>query len=181
MNMNIHFHQNEYFPRIIYDIFDGKAESEYPDSLVHTLGKDIVEHEEPPFGIEEYVSPVFLEGEGDIEILSLNTPEADFSLLAKEDSLVQFPQIYYDGYEGTLVGKDGERVLAPISSVDGFLALEIPEGEWTLELRYPGPLSRRILEPVAWASLGVLLIGTPVLSYFEAKRKGAPEGSPEEE
>ena len=37
-----HFgHQNEYFPRIIYDIFDGKAESEYPDSLVHTLGKDI--------------------------------------------------------------------------------------------------------------------------------------------
>ena len=177
-----HFgHQNEYFPRIIYDIFDGKAESDYPDSLVHTLGKDIVEHEEPPFGIEEYVSPVFLEGDGDIEILSLNTPEADFSLIARSGSLVQFPQIYYDGYEGTLLGKDGERVSAAVSSVDGFLALEVPEGEWTLELRYPGPLARRILEPFAWCSLALLLLGTPLWTCFESKKKGAPEGSPQEE
>ena len=176
-----HFgHQNEYFPQIIYDIVEGREESEYPASLVHTLGRDIVREEEPPFGIEEYVSPVFLEGEGEIAILSLSTPEADFSLLVREDSLVQFPQIYYDGYEGTLVGKDGERLSASVLSVDGFLALEVPEGEWTLELRYPGPLSRRILEPFAWVSLAILLVGTPAASYLENKKKGAPEGSPQD-
>lgn len=150
--------QNEYFPQIIWDIYEGDVSPSYPNSLAKTVGTSLVQGRPVKNGIEEYVTPVFLEGEGTVEIYYLNTPDASFNANCLSDSLVHFPQTYYDGYQAMAVYEDGLSESLPVRGVDGFLAVEMPEGDYKLEITYPGPTMRRVgryLAPVG----GLMLAG----------------------
>ncbi len=163
-------HQNEYMPQILWQIVEGGIEPSYPNSFALTIGRDIVYNRDVPYGLEEYIPPIFLEGKGEIIVENIRTPEATFSLLIEENSLIQIPQIYYEGYEAIFI-QEGKRTSLDVLNVDGFVAISLPvTGEGILELTYPGPLLRQIGRPISWTSfaLSSLLLG---YGLYEEKKK----------
>ncbi len=165
-------HQNEYFPQIIYEIVYGNEESTYANSLVYSVGRDIVYQRDVPFGIEEYPSPAFLEGKGEGEITYLKTPEVTFHFVLEEDSLVQLPQIYYDGYEAVWE-ENGKETHLEVENVDGFIAISIPKGEGELKITYPGPLLRQIGRPISWTCFALTWVILGYGLYDEHKKTHA--------
>ncbi len=144
---------NEYLPKIIVDIANGDAESEYgEESLVYVAAEIIVEKKGGlPFGLGDYISPVFLTGYGEAVATMVKTPEADFEIRT-DGGILQIPHIYYRGYIATAVYGDGLRENLGTFSADGLVAIELPEGEYRLEVRYPGPLEKRVLFPFSVVS-----------------------------
>ena len=136
--------QNEYMPQIIYDIYYGDAELSYPDSQAKAIGTLMIGRRKVLFGEDSYLAYLgMLDGDFEVKgIENLNTPDVDISISAASESLLQIPQFYYEGYKATAVYEDGEKVSCEISNVDGLVAISLPEGDYTLEIRYPGPALR---------------------------------------
>ncbi len=169
-NMRTYGWQNEYLPLELLDIGSGKTEPSYGNSLAVDIGAALARAEPVPQGIEEYPAPVFLEGKGEANITYLNTPEVAFELASVEgDSLLQLPQFYYDGYRATAVYEDGTRIDCPIENVDGLVAISLPEGDFDLEITYPGPALKVIGRYLALAG-GFLLLGLMAFSIFDTRR-----------
>ena len=154
-------YQNEYAPAAPFEIFEGEREASYPNSLAKEVASNLVYNRAIPYGIDEYIQPVFLEGSGTASIVELNTPEVTFDVACTEGALLQLPQFYYDGYAATATFADGTSVSCEVVDVDGLVAARLPEGEFELSFSYLGPLLRRIGYPlmaigaVALASLGI--------------------------
>ena len=154
-------YQNEYAPAAPFEIFYGEQEASYPNSLAREVASNLLYQRDIPYGIEEYIQPVFLEGSGTASIAELNIPEVAFDVTCSEDALLQIPQFYYDGYAATATFADGTSVSCEVVDVDGLVAARLPEGEFELSFSYLGPLLRRIGYPLmaigaaALASLGI--------------------------
>ncbi len=151
--------QNEYLPQIIYDIYQGNVEASYENSLAVDVGRIVVNKRTMLYDIEEYITPVYLEGSGEVTITYLNTPDVNFDIICYEDGLLQIPQFYYDGYNAIARFDDGTTQKLEISNVDGLVAISVIEGEYTLEITYPGST----LKNVGWGVLCVSIVG--VISF----------------
>lgn len=165
--------QNEYMPQIIYDIYYGEAELSYPDSQAKAIADLMIRYKRVIFGEKNYLSHLgLLEGEFKVEgIENLNTPDVDISISASSESLLQIPQFYYEGYKATAVYEGGEKVSCEISNVDGLVAISLPEGDYTLEIRYPGPTLRIAgFYILGFSIAGVIAMGLSGI-YLEKKRK----------
>ncbi|MDO5330806.1 MAG: hypothetical protein Q4F15_05240 [Bacillota bacterium] len=136
---------NEYLPQELIEYH----EPTYENSLYSAVRSYFVYKKEMPLGIEDYITPVYLEGEGSVEISYLNTPEVGFRVsvsAVNEDgyALIQIPQIYYDGYKAEATYEDRSTESFEIANVDGLVAAYIKEGDYTLYFSYPGPTSQRV-------------------------------------
>ncbi len=170
---------NEYLPQVFYDYYYGEVEAEYPDGLIDEAVYYIIQKKgDLPFGLEDYITPVFVEGSGEVTVTFVNTPEVTFEITAYEDSLLQIPQIYYDGYECVATYEDGTAVECEVREADGLVAAYIPEGTYTLSFTYPGPVVSQIMTPISIIAILALPCWAIGEKIIEKKgRKKAPLAS----
>ena len=155
---------NEYIPLIFYD---DTYKSEYANSLYTTIKTTIGNHEKYVFDKEDYISPSFLTGNGVLACTELNTPNVVFDATVNEDSLIQLPQFYYDGYEILLVNKTTSEVTqAEVKNIDSLVSFEASSGEYVVSVSYKGPTARRVLNIFFYiGTAGVL--GLSILAGIE--------------
>lgn len=165
--------QNEYIPMVFRD---NAYESEYSNSLYKHVRSQIYGGQPFEFDIENYLTPVFLEGEGEISITSLYSPEATFSITVTSDtSLIQFPQFFYDGYELRLKNQMNDYPVTA-DNVDGLIAFKVKQGQFEGQLKWVGVTSYRVGIPCFFVGVaGVFALC--ITPYFVdlAKRKKTPK------
>ncbi len=143
--------QNEYVPQVFRD---STYVSEYPSSLYKEIRAEIYTRSDITYkwGMEDYIDPAFLEGEGSFVITSLNSPEATFQVTVNsETALVQLPQFYYEGYELRLSGESNYTVEG--INVDGLVSFRLKQGTYTASLKWVGLLSYRIGVPLFFVGI----------------------------
>jgi len=134
---------------------------------------EILDDEPFTTGLDNYLTPVFVEGQGQAQVTALNSPHVEMSVsVTSETSLLQIPQFYYDGYEisyfsTALSGK------ANGTNADGLLAFQLPKGEYSVSVDYVGTKTQQVglvffyLSFPASLTLGILGV------YFKKKEKQA--------
>jgi hypothetical protein len=145
---------NDYLPQI-YEA-DSGYESAYANSLYYPI-KDRIEASTNsdstvvppsfPSSVDDYFSPVCLEGEGVSKVTALKSPEVSFDLTLTSDSaLVQIPQFYYDGYQIDVTSlADGSSFRVSPQEVDGLVAFTVEgSGLYEVQVSFPGPLTYRV-------------------------------------
>ena len=149
--------QNEMVPLVL---MDPEYESEYENSLYYDVRYALTYWNSKKnhfiYTIEDYQNygPVFLEGDGEIEITKYNTPNNTFEAeITSESALIQFPQIYNVGYEiysqGTYLGE--------AKNIDGLIAFELPKGEYTLDLVFKNSKPYQVFRPFFYIGLASLI------------------------
>ncbi len=161
--------QNEYTPLVFRD---SEYKSQYPNSLYKEIRKEMytgygVSYQ---WGMEDYLDPVFLEGEGKVEITSLNSPNATFDItVASSSSYVQFPQFFFDGYELILEGDNNYTLKG--ENVDGLLSFHINKGTYKATLKWVGLTSYRVGFPLFFVGLAGSIALYVVPTTFDYVRK----------
>lgn len=170
MNIREFGAQNEYMPQIIYDIYRGDVKPSYPNSLANKVGLYVVNKLTMIFDMENYITPQFLEGEGDIDIFYLNTPDVKFNVITNSDNnLIQIPQFYYDGYNAKAVFENGETQNLEVVNVDGLVSCYAPKGTYQLEFTFPG----NTLKQAGWYVLSFSIVGVisfAIYGYLNRKK-----------
>ena len=170
MNIREFGAQNEYMPQIIYDIYRGDVKPSYPNSLANKVGLYVVNKLTMIFDMENYIAPQFLEGEGDIDIFYLNTPDVKFNVVTNSDNnLIQIPQFYYDGYNAKAVFENGETQNLEVVNVDGLVSCYAPKGTYQLEFTFPG----NTLKQAGWYVLSFSIVGVisfAIYGYLNRKK-----------
>ena len=170
MNIREFGAQNEYMPQIIYDIYRGDVKPSYPNSLANKVGLYVVNKLTMIFDMENYIAPQFLEGEGDIDIFYLNTPNVKFNVVTNSDNnLIQIPQFYYDGYNAKAVFENGETQNLEVVNVDGLVSCYAPKGTYQLEFTFPG----NTLKQAGWYVLSFSIVGVisfAIYGYLNRKK-----------
>lgn len=170
MNIREFGAQNEYMPQIIYDIYRGDVKPSYPNSLANKVGLYVVNKLTMIFDMENYITPQFLEGEGDIDIFYLNTPDVKFNVITNSDNnLIQIPQFYYDGYNAKAVFENGKTQNLEVVNVDGLVSCYAPKGTYQLEFTFPG----NTLKQAGWYVLSFSIVGVisfAIYGYLNRKK-----------
>lgn len=170
MNIREFGAQNEYMPQIIYDIYRGDVKPSYPNSLANKVGLYVVNKLTMIFDMENYITPQFLEGEGDIDIFYLNTPDVKFNVITNSDNnLIQIPQFYYDGYNAKAVFENGKTQNLEVINVDGLVSCYAPKGTYQLEFTFPG----NTLKQAGWYVLSFSIVGVisfAIYGYLNQKK-----------
>lgn len=155
---------NEYMPQIFYN---SKYESEYSNSLYETIKSTIGYHQEYVFTKDDYIAPSFLTGEGTLTCTYLNTPEVHFDAVIEENSLIQIPQFYYDGYQIDLINKQtNAREQVEVINIDSLVSFKANKGEYDIRISYKGPMIRRVFNIFFYIGLSAIL-ALSVLSVIE--------------
>ncbi len=163
---------NEYIPNIFYD---STYKSEYSNSLYKKIKNTIGHSSRYQHDVSTYLTPAFLEGSGMVFVTELNTPSVDFDIIVNEDSLIQIPQFFYDGYQikATNTSNESTTELEPIN-VDCLVSFKLNTGSYHVEVRYVGPKIRRVFNALWYVGLA----GDAALGYYgiyelvSKKRKG---------
>lgn len=138
--------QDEYAPAVFRD---STYVSEYDNSLYKEVRGELYHGKPLHFGINDYITPVFLEGTGTIEITSLNSPEATFTVnVTSNKALIQFPQFFYDGYE---LQYDKNHVKGV--NIDGLVSFEVTNGNYSAKLKWVGITSQKMFTPLLYVGL----------------------------
>ena len=138
--------QNEYVPRVFND---STYKSEYSNSLYSEIRAEVYTRSyiSYQYGIEDYLTPAVLEGSGSLTITSLHSPEATFDVsIVTDETLVQLPQFYYEGYRMVLSGDSSYKVDG--INVDGLVSFRLKKGTYTAQLKWVGLASYRIGVPL---------------------------------
>lgn len=155
--------QNEMVPMVFYD---DEYHATYPNSLFTFVKNALYTRKNFCYSLEEYKTPVFLEGEGTIEITEYNSPNNTFKVnITSDTSLVQFPQFYYDGYYAY---RDGSEI-AKGENVDGLLALKLEKGEYTFSLSFKESKYCEVLHPFSFVGYGIMIAGGVFGIFYRTK------------
>jgi alcohol dehydrogenase class IV len=150
--------QDEYAPDCF---FDEDYAVRYESGLYYKVQKVILDEAGFLYGEEEYLTPVAVEGSvEEVTVTYLNTPTVTFDVTgASSDTLLQIPQFYADGYVATATYADGTEVECGIKEADGLVAIEVPEGDYSLSVEFANtPLKR--------AGYVVLAVSIPLTVAF---------------
>ena len=159
---------NEYIPSLFYD-FD--YHSQYGNSLYQSIRMSIGKHGTYIHSKEDY-DVALLTGSGYVACTELNTPNVILSAsIDEDDSLIQIPQFFYDGYEIS-VYRDNEYVTnIDVINIDSLVSFKLDKGEYTIKVNYKGPKIRRVFNVLFFVGLfGVLALAT--LAVIEKRRIG---------
>lgn len=87
---------------------------------------------------------------------------------AKRDTILEFPYIYYPGYEITIIVGDSSKIVEPIESKYGYLALKLPEDiqDGKIIVNYEGTDITKISYIISFISLIIFVI----YIFIEKKR-----------
>lgn len=160
--------QNEMMPAIYYENYS----SEYSNSLYYYIKNRIggQNHDQiyiyvRIFDENSYVAPAVLEGDATIQITEYDCPNFTFHLnVASEEALIQFPQLYADGYYGYI---NDQKIAC--ENVDGLVAFRIKQDEGTFQLMWKGPAHYRVLRPIFYSSIGLIIAGGVVGFVYRKK------------
>ena len=145
--------QNEMVPQIFYS---GEYHSEYTNSLYTKVRHSILYQTDFFYDVESYFDPAFLEGEGTVAITEYNTPNNKFHIeVTSEKALIQFPQLYYQGY----VMYSGSSKLSTGKNVDGLVTFEINKGVYDVQLSFKGSTGYQITRPLFYIGAFLLISG----------------------
>ena len=102
-----------------------------------------------------------------VRLVSYEPNRLVYSTRSAGDGVAVFSEIYYPGWQATIDGQPVE-----IARADYILrALKIPAGQHTVEMRFD-PQSLHVTEGIAYAALGLLLLGALVfVARLVAKRR----------
>ena len=166
---------NEYIPIIFYD---NTYQSEYTNSLYSRIKLTIGKANQYVHTAENYIEPAFLTGDGTMTCKELNSPNVIFNATINEDSLVQIPQFYYDGYVISLCDTSGKHISnAKVLNVDSLVSFNISQGEYIIKVTYKGPAVRQAFNVVFYFGLsGVIALSVLGIREYilEKRRKEAP-------
>lgn len=160
---------SEYCPQVF---FDKNYKSEYKNSLYKYV-KYIIPYD---FDYEEdyyTLSPVILDGDGNLSVISKSSPNYVMELTINEKALIQMPLIYYPGYVITLENtKTSEKIKLKGENIDGLVAFMVEEGNYTVQTDYKSTTLRKI--SVVLCVLGVLTVSTAL--FYEILKKERKNG-----
>ena len=144
----------EYLPQIYY--YNSDYKSKYANSLfsgiVYEVSWEIGKH---PY---KY-NPVILEGKGNIEVLNKKAPIYEMNIKVTEDTLIQMPLFYYDGYEIEVKNLDNNETFnIDVLDVDSLISFELDEGNYFVKTKYVGTKVRKIAKSYQMASYYLLFI-----------------------
>ncbi len=161
--------QNEMVPMIL---MENNYKSEYDNSLYYKVRYGILtwysNHNPFIYSLEDYqkYNPVFLEGEGNIVITEYNSPNNTFDVkISSKTALIQFPQIYNKTYEIYSQGKS----LGEAKNIDGLIAFELPQGEYSVNLNFKNSKGYQIARPFFYVGLVSLIPFTLFGIYYHYK------------
>ncbi len=140
---------SEYCPQVF---FDKDYKSEYKNSLYKYV-KYIIPYDFDYKADYYALSPVILDGNGKITVISKSSPHYEMVIHAEEKSIVQMPLIYYPGYKITLTDESGEKQALNGENIDGLVAFSLNEGTYTVKTQYVGTPLRKA--SIVLTSLGV--------------------------
>lgn len=163
--------QNEMVPLVL---MDNDYKPTYSNSLWYKVNKAFRTwyYESNPFiySIDDYkeYNPVFLEGEGTIEITNYNSPNNSFDItVTSETSLVQFPQIFNVGY----VAYSNGKYLGSAENIDGLIAFRLPKGTYSIDLVFKNSKAYQIARPFFYVGLVSLIPFGLFGLYYKNKHK----------
>lgn len=105
---------------------------------------------------------IVLDGNAEINNYVKNGLEMSVNLKCEIDSIIEFPYIYYPGYEV----KNGDKKFETFESEKGFLAIKVEKGfDGKIELRYTNEL---FITPIIIGS--ITIIGCICLYFLESRR-----------
>lgn len=144
----------EYLPQIYY--YNYQYKSEYKNSLYKKVSNEACWNQgKHPYGID----PAFLEGSGKIDILSRVAPKYEMNITINEDSLIQMPLFYYDGYKITALNKDtNEEKTIEILDVDSLISFKLEKGNYVVKTNYVGTKIRNLSIMYRELSIYVIVI-----------------------
>ena len=166
--------QNEMAPRVFYYEEEHKDEAgnpiqytpEYVNSLYSTVRSRLRTQTGFFYTLEDYIDPVFLEGDGSVQITEYNSPNNKFHIVVNSESaLVQFPQFYYDTY--TMYA--GKKNLGKAKNIDGLIAFDLKQGTYDVRLSFSPSKGYRLTRPLFYLGLFNLVSGG-VFGYIYRKK-----------
>ena len=162
---------NEYMPNVFYET--GYV-SKYSNSLYPTIRQQIIVTHKYTWDPEEYIVPAVLEGEMEIEVTEINSPNVNLHItVTSDEALYQLQQFYYDGYVATYSG--GSTYQAEGEYIDGLVAFKAKKGEYDVKIEFVGSKIYRFTRPLFYISVvGVTAMGlgfTFVPKIVAAKRR----------
>lgn len=130
--------QKEYVPYVFYNTYDVKYKNGLYYQVRYLLNKD--------YNIEEYeyVSPLLVEGEGVLEVISYETLNVELTLKLESDSVIQFALLYYKGYELDLIDSLGNETTLKAIEADGLVAFNLPKGKYYASLSFRGSSKMKV-------------------------------------
>lgn len=157
--------QNEMVPQIFYD---SSYKTLYSNSLYYKVKSAIYTWQDFIYSAEDYYTPEFLEGEGEVILNVYNTPRVEFSVTVNsEKALLQLPQFYNHGY---VCYVDGKRC-SDAQNIDGLIAFEIPTGSYTLAVDFECSTPYRVMRPFFYVGLGTIIPIGIFTKYFYHKKE----------
>jgi hypothetical protein len=165
---------NEYLP-IVFS--DSSYTSKYSNSLYTPVKNALSRQTNFIHSLDMYNSTTYcpraLEGDSDLKATKLNTPAVTLEgTINQDDTLVQIPQFYYDGYEAKVTDMTSNSVsYASISEVDGLVAFKVSKvGTYTIDISYKGSKNYRIGKYLfIVSSVGLVALG--VSGYLFRKKQ----------
>lgn len=138
----------------------------YENSLYKDIRNRIIFQNNFIYDKDSYIAPAILEGTANIELTKYDCPNFSFNLeVTSDEALIQLPQFYADGYY-TYFGN--EKVSG--ENVDGLLSFRLHKGQNSMDVKWVGPTHYRVLRPVFYASLGLVIAGGVVGFIYRKKR-----------
>lgn len=165
--------QSEYLPKVFrYDSYV----SSYRNSLYSRV-KSMSQGLDISYDLQSYITPVFLQGTGTLEMTEVKSPEVRFNIeVSSEDSLIQIPQFYYDGYVATLKDNRGHEHRASGIYIDGLVSFEIPQGEYDVSITFEGNGMYKIgLIALALSLVGIGALSIMGCSVFVQRKRGGKD------
>ena len=122
----------EYYPKNFY--LGSGYNSLYNNSLYYNIYHEIwYSFNKNPYSFE----PVFLEGEGNIEVLNKKAPVYEMNIKVEKESLIQLPLLYYPGYE-VYVSSYVNSEYVEVIEIDGLVSFRVKPGEYKVITNYSG-------------------------------------------
>ena len=156
---------SEYCPQVF---FDKTYKSQYQNSLYRYV-KYIIPYD---FDYEEdyyLLTPVVLEGKGNITVIEKSSPNYTLEVEVLEESKIQLPLLYYPGYVITIGNEENGRITKQSGqNVDGLVSFEIDKGIYTISTDYKGTSLRKT--SIALCTIGVIAVSNALIYEFLRKR-----------
>ncbi len=127
----------EYCPQVF---FDSSYQSKYTKSLYNRIRTRL----QYDFTKEDYAyKPVLLTGKGDIIVENAYAPKYTLEVTITEAGIIQMPLFYYPGYQIKVI-RGAEIKNIPCENIDGLVAFQISEGNYTIQIQYVGTKARQL-------------------------------------
>lgn len=157
---------SEYCPQVF---FDKSYKPTYSNSL-YKFVKRIIPYD---FDYDEdyySLSPVLLDGAGNIIVTEKSSPNYTMEVEIIKDAKIQLPLLYYPGYIITVENTEsGEKIKLNGENTDGLVSFSLNQGKYIVSTDYEGTTLRKA--SIVLCTAGVITVLTALVYEIISKRK----------